>query len=358
MRSSTSWAVAAWVWSTAPRQVQLNRPCALKMILAGAHASPQLASRFLSEAQAIARLHHPHIVQIYSIGDANGLPYVELEYLPGGSLDRQLDGTPWKSDRAARLVEQLARAVADAHAQGIIHRDLKPANVLLSVDGTPKVSDFGLAKFLGSDSGLTGSDAIMGSPSYMAPEQAEGKTREVGPEADVYALGTILYELITGRPPFRGASILETLEQVKTAEAVPPSRLVPRLPRDIETISLKCLQKEPAKRYRTSAALAEDLHRFQAGEPILARRIGTPERVWRWCRRNPVVSGLIAIVAMALVLGTAVSAYFAIRADPGRATRRPEGCRGTGKRPAAPTRRRKRLEKRRIRAITACTWRR
>ena len=210
------------------RQVQLNRPCALKMILAGAHASPQLAARFLSEAQAIARLHHAHIVQIYSIGDANGLPYVELEYLPGGSLDRQLDGTPWKSDRAAKLVEQLARAVSDAHAQGIIHRDLKPANVLLSADGTPKISDFGLAKFLGSDSGLTGSDAIMGSPSYMAPEQAEGKTREVGPEADVYALGTILYELITGRPPFRGASILETLEQVKTAEAVPPSRLVPR----------------------------------------------------------------------------------------------------------------------------------
>ena len=141
--------------------------------------------------------------------------------------------------------------------------------MLLSVDGTPKISDFGLAKFLGSDSGLTGSGAIMGSPSYMAPEQAEGKTREVGPEADVYALGTILYELITGRRAFRGASILETLEQVKTAEAVPPSRLVPRLPRDVETISLKCLQKEPVKRYRTAAALAEDLRRFQDGEPIL-----------------------------------------------------------------------------------------
>ena len=299
------------------RQIQLNRPCALKMILAGAHASPQLASRFLAEAQAIARLHHTHIVQIYSIGDANGLPYVELEYLPGGSLDRQLDGTPWKSDRAARLVEQLARGVLAAHAQGIIHRDLKPANVLLSADGTPKISDFGLAKFLGSDSGLTGSGAIMGSPSYMSPEQAEGKTREVGPESDVYALGTILYELITGRPPFRGASILETLEQVKTAEAVPPSRLVPRLPRDVETISLKCLQKEPVKRYRTAAALAEDLRRFQAGEPILAWRIGGPERAWRWCRRNPVVSGLVSLVAAALVVGTAVSAYFAIRATRG-----------------------------------------
>jgi WD40 repeat protein len=299
------------------RQVQLNRPCALKMILAGAHASPQVASRFLSEAQAIARLHHSHIVQIYSIGDASGLPYVELEYVPGGSLDRQLDGTPWKAARAAGLVEQLARAVALAHAQGIIHRDLKPANVLLASDGSPKVSDFGLAKFLGSDSGLTGSDAIMGSPSYMAPEQAEGKTREVGPEADVYALGTILYELITGRPPFRGASILETLEQVKTAEAVPPSRLVPRLPRDIETISLKCLQKEPVKRYRSASALAEDLRRFQAGEPILARPIGGAERAWRWCRRNPLVSMLIASIAMALVLGTVVSAYFAIRATRG-----------------------------------------
>ncbi len=238
------------------RQVQLNRACALKMILAGVHATPQAAARFLSEAQAIARLHHPHIVQIYSIGDVNGLPYVELEYLPGGGLDRQLDGTPWKPDRAARLVEQLARGIAEAHGQSIVHRDLKPANVLMSADGTPKISDFGLAKFLGSDSDLTRSEAIMGSPSYMAPEQAEGKTREVGPEADVYALGTILYELLTGRTPFRGASILETLEQVKTAEAVPPSRLVPRLPRDIETIGLKCLQKEPVKRYRSALALA------------------------------------------------------------------------------------------------------
>ncbi len=299
------------------RQVQLNRPCALKMILAGIHATPQAAARFLSEAQAIARLHHPHIVQIYSIGDVNGLPYVELEYLPGGGLDRQLDGTPWKPDRAARLVEQLARGIADAHAQGIVHRDLKPANVLLSADGTPKISDFGLAKFLGSDSGLTRSEAIMGSPSYMAPEQAEGRTREVGPEADVYALGTILYELLTGRTPFRGASILETLEQVKTAEAVPPSRLVPRLPRDIETIALRCLQKEPVKRYRSAVALAEDLRRFHAGEPIAARRIGGPERAWRWCRRNPVVSGLIASIALALILGTAVSAYFAIRATRG-----------------------------------------
>ena len=179
----------------------------------------------------------------------DGLPYVELEYQPGGSLDQQLDGTPWQPSRAARLVEQLAHGIAEAHAQGIVHRDLKPANVLLAADGTPKISDFGLAKVLGSDSGLTKSESILGTPSYMAPEQAEGKAKELGPAADVYALGAILYELLTGRPPFRGATILETLEQVKTAEPVTPSRLVPRLARDIETICLKCLQKDPSKRY-------------------------------------------------------------------------------------------------------------
>ena len=204
------------------RQVRLDRPCALKMILAGAHASDQSAARFLSEAQAIARLHHPHIVQIYSIGEANGLQYLELEYLPGGSLDQQLDGTPWKPERAARMLEQVARGVAHAHAHAIVHRDLKPANVLPSADGAPKISDFGLAKVLGSDSGLTNSEAIMGTPCYMAPEQAEGKTKVVGAAADVYALGAILYELLTGRPPFRGATMLETLEQVKSAEAAPP----------------------------------------------------------------------------------------------------------------------------------------
>ena len=283
------------------RQVRLNRPCALKVILAGVHADPVAAVRFLAEAEAVARLQHPHVVQIHHIGEADGLPFFELEYVEGGSLDRRLDGVPWPARRAATLVEALARGVAEAHRLGIVHRDLKPSNILLAADGTPKVADFGLAKLLDVESGLTRTDSVMGTPSYMAPEQAEGKNREIGPAADVYALGAILYELLVGRPPFRGTTVLETLEQVKTAEPVPPSRLVPGLPRDAETIALKCLQKDPGKRYESAAALAEDLRRYQAGEPILARPVGPAERAWRWCRRNPVVAGLAAAVAALLV---------------------------------------------------------
>ena len=279
------------------RQVLLNRPCVLKMILAGAHASAGGHRRFLAEAEAVARLQHPNIVQIHHIGEADGLPFFELEYVDGGSLDRRLDGTPWPARRAAELIEPLARGVAEAHRQGIIHRDLKPGNVLLAADGTPKITDFGLAKSLASDSGLTRTDSIMGSPGYMAPEQAEGKTKQVGPLADVYALGAILYELLTGGPPFRGTTALEILDQVKNAEPVPPSRLVPGLPRDVETIALKCLQKEPEKRYDSATALAEDLRRFLGGESIVARPVPIWERAWRWCRRNPLVAGSLAGVA-------------------------------------------------------------
>ncbi len=256
------------------RHVRLKRPCALKMILAGAHAAPEEVARFLAEAEAIARLQHSHIVQIRHIGEAEGLPFFELEYLSGGSLDQQLDGIPWPAIRAARLAEQVALGIAEAHRLGIVHRDLKPANVLLTAEGTPKVSDFGLAKMLDSHSALTRSEAVMGSPSYMAPEQAQGHAKAAGPAVDVYAGGAILYELLTGRPPFRGTTALETLEQVKTTEPVSPSQLVPGLPHDIETICLKCLQKDPAKRYATASALVEDLRRFQDGRPILARRIG------------------------------------------------------------------------------------
>jgi eukaryotic-like serine/threonine-protein kinase len=231
------------------RQVRLNRPCALKVILAGAHADPVAAVRFLGEAEAVAKLQHPNIVQIYHIGEADGLPFLELEYAEGGSLDRRLYGVPWPARRAAELVEALARGVAEAHRRGIVHRDLKPSNVLLAADGTPKVADFGLAKLLDAGAGLTATESILGSPSYMAPEQAEGKAEQVGPLADVHALGAILYELLVGRTPFRGTTVLETLEQVKTVDPVPPSRLVPGVPRDAETIALRCLQKDPAKRY-------------------------------------------------------------------------------------------------------------
>jgi WD40 repeat protein len=282
------------------RHVLLNRPCALKMILAGAHADPVATVRFLAEAEAVARLRHPHVVQIHHIGEADGLPFLELEYVEGGSLDRRLDGTPWPARRAAALVELLARGMAEAHRLGLVHRDLKPSNILLSAEDLPKIADFGLAKAVAADRGLTATGSILGTPSYMAPEQAGGKTKDVGPAADVYALGAILYELLTGRPPFRGATVLETLEQVKAAEPVPPSRLVPGLPRDVETIALKCLQKDPGKRYESATGLAEDLRRHQAGEPILARPVGAAERAWRWCQRNPVTAGLLASISLLL----------------------------------------------------------
>jgi eukaryotic-like serine/threonine-protein kinase len=252
-------------------------------------------------------------VQIFHLDEHAGYPYFEMEYVGGGSLADRLDGTPRPPHEAARLVETLARAMAQAHQQGVVHRDLKPANILLTIEGVPKVADFGLAKLLNVESGLTRTDSILGSPSYMAPEQAEGKTKDVGPPADLYALGAILYELLTGRPPFRGATVLETLEQVKTAEPLPPSRLVPGLPRDLETIALECLQKDPAKRYESATALAEDLRRYQAGEPIMARPVGSLERAWRWGKRNPALAGLMAAVATLLVAVAASAAVAAFQ---------------------------------------------
>jgi WD40 repeat protein len=297
------------------RQVLLNRPCVLKMILAGAHADALAALRFLAEAEAVARLKHPNIIQIHHIGEADGLPYFELEYVEGGSLDKRLDGTPWPARRAAGLVEALARGVAEAHRQGIVHRDLKPGNVLMAADGTPKIADFGLAKVLDTDAGLTATDSILGSPSYMAPEQAEGKARQVGPLADVYALGAILYVLLTGQPPCRGATVLETLEQARSVEPVSPRRLLPGLPRDIETIALKCLRKDPAKRYDSASAVGEDLHRFLSGEPIVARPVSVWERAARWARRKPALAALGAalLVAVAGLLGLGAWSYHQIK---------------------------------------------
>jgi WD40 repeat protein/tRNA A-37 threonylcarbamoyl transferase component Bud32 len=283
------------------RQTRLNRLVALKMILAGRHAGEADLARFRTEAEAIARLQHPHIVQVYEVGEYDGIPYFSLEFCGGGSLERRLDGTPLPPPEAAALLESLALAAHAAHQHDIVHRDLKPANILLSDEGEPKLTDFGLAKRLDAQ-GQTQSGAVMGTPSYMAPEQADGKSKGLGPAADVYALGAILYECLTGRPPFKAATPLDTLMQVIHDEPVPPSRLQPTVPRDLETICLRCLQKDPAKRFPTALALAEDLDRFRTGEPVASRPVGALERGWRWCRRNPRLAALTASVALLLVL--------------------------------------------------------
>jgi len=263
------------------RQVQLNRVVALKMIRADSLANQEAADRFRVEAEAVARLQHPNIIQIYEIGEVDGLPYFSLEYCPGGSLADSLDGTPLPAREAARLLEPLVRAVAAAHRQQVIHRDLKPANVLLAADGSPRVSDFGLAKLLDGDAAQTQSGQVLGTPSYMAPEQAAGKLQHIGPATDVYALGAILYELLTGRAPFRAATVLDTLAQVVADEPVPPRLLNRAVDRDLETVCLKCLEKEPQRRYATAEELADDLGRYLSEQPIRARSVGALDRLAR-----------------------------------------------------------------------------
>jgi serine/threonine-protein kinase len=283
------------------RQKGLNRWVALKMVLAGAHASPHQLARFRIEAEAIAHLQHPNIVQVYEVGEQNGLPYFSLEFVDGGSLEKQVHRQAQPPRDAAHMVETLARAMAYAHENGIIHRDLKPANVLLTKSGIPKITDFGLAKRLEDDSSQTKSGTLMGTPSYMAPEQARGDTHNIGPLADVYSLGALLYELLTGRPPFLGATPMATVLMVTREEPLVPTRLQPGVPRDLETICLKCLQKDTQERYRSALELAEDLGRFLSDEPILARPVPAWERVTRWCARNPRVAALLGAVAFLLV---------------------------------------------------------
>jgi formylglycine-generating enzyme required for sulfatase activity/tRNA A-37 threonylcarbamoyl transferase component Bud32 len=284
------------------RQVQLNRLVALKMILAGDYAGEAERRRFRTEAEAVARLRHPNIVQIHEVGEQHGKPFCALELCEGGSLEKKLGGTPLQPREAAGLVETLARAMQAAHAAGIVHRDLKPANVLLATDGTLKITDFGLAKKLDAASGQTASGAILGTPSYMAPEQAGGRSKEVGPAADVYALGAILYECLTGRPPFKAAMALDTLLLVLGEEPVPVWQLQPKVPLDLGTICLKCLHKEPARRYASAAALAEDLRRFLTGEPIEARPAGWWERGWKWAKRRPMAAALTLVSGAALLV--------------------------------------------------------
>jgi serine/threonine-protein kinase len=308
------------------RQLKLNRRVALKMILAGSQARPAELARFRAEAEAVARLQHPNIVQIYEIGEHNGLPFFSLELVEGGCLADQLDGTPLPARQAAQLVQTLARAVHAAHQHGIVHRDLKPANVLLvgsdrpeavALGGPaeprrrfePKVTDFGLAKKMDGEQARTQSGVLMGTPSYMSPEQALGK-KAVGPPADVYALGAILYELLTGRPPFKAETGWDTVRQVTVEEPVPPGRLNSKVPRDLETICLKCLHKDTRKRYDSALALAEDLARFQAGQPIVARRVGRLERTAKWVRRNPALAAFVVAVVLLVVGGSAAGLWY------------------------------------------------
>jgi serine/threonine protein kinase len=285
--------------------LRLRRTVALKMLLMGPYARAEELERFLREAEAVAGLHHPNIVQVYDVGDLDGLPYFTMEFLEGGSLADTLGNAPQTIERAAQLLVVVADAVHAAHQSGIVHRDLKPANILLTAEGTPKITDFGLARQAES-AGLTVSGATIGTPSYMAPEQAVGAPGRASALVDVYALGAILYELLTGRPPFRAESNLETLRQVIAEETVSPSRLNPKVPRDLETICLKCLRKEPSRRYSSAAEVAEDLRQFQRGETIAARPVGRVERLWRWGHRSPAVAALTAALLLATVCLIAV----------------------------------------------------
>ena len=310
------------------RQVELKRLVALKMILAGMHADVQMRDRFRREAEAVARLQHPGIVQIHEVGEHDGRPYLALEYVEGPSLARKILGNIVAARTAGGLTESLARAVSYAHQRGIIHRDLKPGNILLAKSDVahglklgqtdtdcfePKITDFGLAKQLDETGSQTQTGIVMGTPNYMAPEQAMGRPQMIGPAADIYALGAILYELLTGRPPFLADTGIETIRQLLDQEPVPPTRLQPRVPRDLETICLKCLEKDPRKRYDTADELAEDLHRFRVNKPIRARPVSLLERGWKWGRRRPTAAALLGVIILATCVLFAGSLWYNAR---------------------------------------------
>jgi predicted Ser/Thr protein kinase len=278
------------------RQAGLDRAVALKMILAGARAGPAERSRFRTEAAAIARLRHPNIVQVYHVGECDGNLFFAMELVEGGSL---ADAGPWEPGRAAAVVEKLARAVHAVHAEGIVHRDLKPGNVLVGPDGEPRIVDFGLAKLVGAGTDATVTGAVLGTPGYMAPEQAEGRTRDVGPHTDVYALGAVLYHLLTGRPPFQADSPLATIRQIVSDDPVPPRERRPDVPADLDAVCLKCLAKEPRDRYPSAAAVADDLKRVVDGEPVSARPLGLRRRLAKWWQAHP-GAGIALVVAAGL----------------------------------------------------------
>jgi WD40 repeat protein len=287
------------------RQVSLNRVVALKMILASGLAGDEQVARFLAEAEAVANLDHPHIVPIYEVGQHDGQHYFSMKLLTGGSLNSRMAGLSGRLREAAGLMATIARAVHFAHRSGILHRDLKPANILLDEDGTPHVTDFGLAKRIEGDAGMTHSGAVMGTPSYMSPEQAAGRTKNLTTAADIYSLGAILYEILAKRPPFSGESVLDLLRKVVEVEPIRPSSVVPGVDRDLETICLKCLEKDPSRRYGSAEALADDLDRWAKGEPIEARPVSSLERVVKWAKRKPVIAALAASILVVAAGGIA-----------------------------------------------------
>jgi eukaryotic-like serine/threonine-protein kinase len=295
------------------RHKRLNRFVALKMLITGVYAGPHERARFQREAEVVASLRHPNVVQVYDVGDHDGCPYFTMELLEGGTLAQALSGTPQTSRHAATLLTTLAEAMQAAHQGGIVHRDLKPANILLTADRTLKIADFGVARHFNEEAALTLSGARIGTPSYMAPEQVLGKSGTIGPAADIYALGALLYEMLAGRPPFRAETATETERQVIADEPVPPAQLNPKVPRDLETICLKCLHKDSQRRYLTAAALAADLKRFQRNEPIAARRAGRLERTVKWVRRHPTTAAMLAAIFLLVIILLGGSLWLAVQ---------------------------------------------
>jgi len=304
------------------RQISLNRTVALKMILAGDFASPAEVSRFHAEAEAAAHLEHPHIVPIHEVGTHEGQHYFSMKLIEGSTLAKGMRQYSGDHRWAARLTAQVASAVHYAHQHGILHRDLKPGNILLDAEGSPYVTDFGLARRVAEDSSLTLSGQLLGTPSYMAPEQAGGKAKPLSIAADIYSLGAILYEVLTGQPPFAADTPLATLQQVRDTEPRRPSAINRQISRDLEIICLKCLEKDPKRRYASAGALAEDLERWLEGRTILARPVGHTAKLWRWYRRKPMIAGLAAALGLVFALGFAGVLWQWQRALVGEATSR------------------------------------
>lgn len=303
------------------RQRSLNRIVALKLLLGGAHAGEDFKKRFRQEAETAAKLHHPNIVPIYEVGVHEGQPYFSMELVAGANLARLTRDKPLPARKAAAYLESLAETMAYAHAQGVVHRDLKPSNILVGADDRPRITDFGLARRLDEDSSLTLSGEMLGTPGYLPPEQATAKRGAAGPHSDVYALGAMLHFLLTGRPPFLAGTLADTLQQVLFSEPVSLRRLNPAIPADLETICLKCLEKEPARRYASAQALAQDLRRFLEGKSILAKPASAPEKVLKWYRREPLIAGLWTATVLVLLLGLSVSTWLLLkqRAETARA---------------------------------------